>query len=302
MRLNQPFHFSFFFALLLFCFVQSGRVWDYTDDQYVHRLIQNRADGKLVRVADANYDSIKRSQRSSGTGNDNNRNNENDGNSARSGQVGTYSSFSKIDAIAEEYNYLLTAQLESQRIFFEEKMASDNRKKEEEIQTLVEENLLLSETIASSASGAKKGKWEGKKGGGATSPRKSDNNNNNSSNSGGSGSSSNTNKSDSANVKKLNKKVRTLEKMVQRLVQEVKVGKKDNEFFRHINRALEANRKIYEEENKKKERRISDLEDQVKDLMFFVESREKAQHSSAKGGSLVISNSNSNRSRRKKGR
>ena len=28
----------------------SNRVWDYTGDNYVHRLVQNKTDGKLVEV------------------------------------------------------------------------------------------------------------------------------------------------------------------------------------------------------------------------------------------------------------
>ena len=28
----------------------SNRVWDYAGDNYVHRLVQNKADGKLVEV------------------------------------------------------------------------------------------------------------------------------------------------------------------------------------------------------------------------------------------------------------
>lgn len=32
--------------------VETGRVWDYVGDGYVHRLVQQMADGKLVEVAD----------------------------------------------------------------------------------------------------------------------------------------------------------------------------------------------------------------------------------------------------------
>ena len=30
--------------------LDNNRVWDYTGDNYVHRLVQNKADGKLVQV------------------------------------------------------------------------------------------------------------------------------------------------------------------------------------------------------------------------------------------------------------
>jgi len=32
----------------------TSRVWDYAGDNYVHRLIQNKADGKLVEVDELN--------------------------------------------------------------------------------------------------------------------------------------------------------------------------------------------------------------------------------------------------------
>jgi len=32
----------------------SSRVWDYAGDNYVHRLVQNKADGKLVEVDEQN--------------------------------------------------------------------------------------------------------------------------------------------------------------------------------------------------------------------------------------------------------
>jgi len=32
----------------------SSRVWDYAGDNYVHRLVQNKADGKLVEVNEQN--------------------------------------------------------------------------------------------------------------------------------------------------------------------------------------------------------------------------------------------------------
>jgi len=32
----------------------SSRVWDYAGDNYVHRLVQNKADGKLVQVDEQN--------------------------------------------------------------------------------------------------------------------------------------------------------------------------------------------------------------------------------------------------------
>ncbi|CAG2194195.1 BRAP [Mytilus edulis] len=66
----------------------NNRVWDYAGDNYVHRLVQNKGDGKLVEVDEG----------------------------------GRVVHEEKVDSLALEYTYLLTSQLESQRLYFEEKM------------------------------------------------------------------------------------------------------------------------------------------------------------------------------------
>lgn len=85
--------------------LETQRVWDYAGDGYVHRLIQNKADGKLVELPSA----------SMRTGDD-------------SGAGGPSTSDSltaeKIEAIGIEYSYLLTSQLDSQREFYEEQMSA----------------------------------------------------------------------------------------------------------------------------------------------------------------------------------
>ncbi|KAJ6485882.1 hypothetical protein C8R45DRAFT_1062723 [Mycena sanguinolenta] len=83
--------------------LETQRVWDYAGDGYVHRLIQNKADGKLVELPSASS--------SMGT-------------SARDGGLGPGPadalSAEKIEAIGIEYSYLLTSQLDSQREYYEE--------------------------------------------------------------------------------------------------------------------------------------------------------------------------------------
>ncbi|OWF44883.1 BRCA1-associated protein-like [Mizuhopecten yessoensis] len=66
-----------------------NQVWDYAGDNYVHRLVQSKGDGKLVQVGEG-------------------------GSSQVQGE--------KLDSLSLEYTYLLTSQLESQRFYFEEKM------------------------------------------------------------------------------------------------------------------------------------------------------------------------------------
>ncbi|KAF1950966.1 zf-UBP-domain-containing protein [Byssothecium circinans] len=83
--------------------VVSQHVWDYAGDGYVHRLIQNKADGKLVDLpASAHTNPF-----------------------ATGGMTG-YANDSvpreKVDSMGMEYTYLLTSQLESQRAYFEEQL------------------------------------------------------------------------------------------------------------------------------------------------------------------------------------
>ncbi|CAF0909803.1 unnamed protein product [Brachionus calyciflorus] len=74
------------YSMLLGC----NKVWDYAADNYVHRLIQNKTDGKLVQL-DENGRAVQQDE--------------------------------KMDSITLEYTYLLTSQLESQRAYYEEKIS-----------------------------------------------------------------------------------------------------------------------------------------------------------------------------------
>ncbi|XP_061382221.1 BRCA1-associated protein isoform X1 [Danaus plexippus] len=68
----------------------SNRVWDYAGDNFVHRLVQNKADGKLV---------------------------------AAEGGVGSDAGcHEKLDSAQLEFTYILTHQLDSQRAYYEEKI------------------------------------------------------------------------------------------------------------------------------------------------------------------------------------
>lgn len=138
--------------------LETQRVWDYAGDGYVHRLIQNKADGKLVELpsassatatpertrtlpASASYASA---MSTSGTkysgpppeyGRDSSHHataaEENDDASAAQYQQqqddarragSSRPADEKLEAIGMEYSYLLTSQLESQRHFYEDKL------------------------------------------------------------------------------------------------------------------------------------------------------------------------------------
>lgn len=78
-------------------------MWDYAGDGYVHRLIQNKADGKLVELPSA-ASSMGTSPHEGGLG----------------PSPADALSAEKIEAIGIEYSYLLTSQLDSQRSYYEE--------------------------------------------------------------------------------------------------------------------------------------------------------------------------------------
>lgn len=86
--------------------LETQRVWDYAGDAYVHRLIQNRTDGKLVELPSASI--------TAGSGTD----------SSRGLGPGPADNMAaeKVEAIGIEYSYLLTSQLDSQRAYYEEQL------------------------------------------------------------------------------------------------------------------------------------------------------------------------------------
>lgn len=74
--------------------LSDSQVWDYAGDNYVHRLVVNKTDGKPVEVEGADAHRVAEE---------------------------------KIEAVQLEYTYLLTQQLESQRKYYE-KLLKDNEK------------------------------------------------------------------------------------------------------------------------------------------------------------------------------
>jgi BRCA1-associated protein len=81
--------------------LMTQRVWDYDSDGYVHRIMQNKTDGKLLELpaAAANYD-----------------------HNARPSDEEDSVPREKLETLGMDYTHLLTSQLESQRLYFEEKL------------------------------------------------------------------------------------------------------------------------------------------------------------------------------------
>ncbi|OQR67672.1 BRCA1-associated protein-like [Tropilaelaps mercedesae] len=87
-------------------------VWDYTGDNYVHRLVQNKTDGKLVQLESS---------------------------------VGGATMNEKVDSVQLEYTYLLTSQLEQQRRFFEESLEQQAKESTRQIEELKEKTRIAIE-------------------------------------------------------------------------------------------------------------------------------------------------------------
>ncbi|EAS35215.2 RING and UBP finger domain-containing protein [Coccidioides immitis RS] len=78
--------------------LSSQRVWDYVGDGYVHRIIQNKADGKLLELPAADNSALDPPDWADAVPRE------------------------KWENMSVEYTHLLTSQLESQRTYFEEKV------------------------------------------------------------------------------------------------------------------------------------------------------------------------------------
>lgn len=244
--------------------ISTSRVWDYAGDNYVHRLITNEADGKLVELPDKDV-----------------------AHSSSKSQAGVTD---KVDAVGFEYSQLLISQLASQREYYEELI-------------MQRDNLLLSHQKSSSLPDT----------------------------SGDTKIDINTNTSKSANVtsisdlearveelalkvEELNSnvvpslkgKVQNKEERISALLRELSTIKTLNEAFsRKIEFLTSANndqKKIIEKlEQEKKE-----LGEQVTDLMFFLDSKEKFKDEpeDVRQGTVVIlepqSRSTSNSTTKKK--
>ena len=79
--------------------LQTQRVWDYTGDCYVHRLIQNRVDGKMIELGDPNE-------------------------VEQSGKLGEALAKSMHGELIKEYETLLAQTLDTQRHYYDGQIAT----------------------------------------------------------------------------------------------------------------------------------------------------------------------------------
>ncbi|EKM81812.1 hypothetical protein AGABI1DRAFT_118883 [Agaricus bisporus var. burnettii JB137-S8] len=233
--------------------LETQRVWDYAGDGYVHRLIQNKADGKLVELPSA-ASSVGRGAPSREGG---------------EGGLGPSQSDAltaeKIEAIGIEYSYLLTSQLDSQRAYYEEqntqlqtqlaelKDAMEQMKVEREHQKMLEEEneARRQEEFAKVIEAAEKGKTKAEQ----RADRMRD------------------------LAKTLDKELKEERAVSEGLMQNI------NSMKDRLNMA-----EVGQNESSEK---IQELQEQVRDLMFFLEANTKIEQgggveAEAAGGSIEI--------------
>lgn len=87
--------------------LETQYVWDYAGDVWVHRLIRDKGDGKVVELPGRSSDHHRRGQNAHGGG-------ETDEDVVPR---------AKLDNIGFEYTHLITSQLESQRAYYEEMLS-----------------------------------------------------------------------------------------------------------------------------------------------------------------------------------
>ncbi|KAG0025571.1 hypothetical protein BGZ82_009955 [Podila clonocystis] len=202
--------------------LETQRVWDYAGDGYVHRLIQNKTDGKLVELPSAVDGQLP---------------------SQHSVQVGQ----EKLDAIGLEYTYLLTSQLESQRLYFDAQMAAmtaqlaqvnkEAKEWEKEAEALNEKNRAL----AQMAEQLEKEKMPA-----------------------------------------LLKEKKAAEKRLDKLQEKLALLERQYEEEKEMNVGLRTNQDSFKEKLQVKEAEIEDLQEQVRDMMIYLDTQHKIEASPLK--------------------
>eukprot|EP00210_Caulerpa_lentillifera_P001482 g1422.t1 len=220
--------------------LDSGRVWDYVSDGYVHRLVQSKTDGKIVEVQ-GNGESSHRPGESS------------EGSSKVDYQHEEAIVASKIDQVVYEYNQLLTTQLESQRLYFEDILCRNRLEADEKLRSSHESMTATSRALDASRT----------------------------------------------ELKEMTKAKKNAQKKTSELNERLQKAQDEKEFLRQLNETLILNQREWKVKTEKleqemetskteKDSKIKELEEQVRDLMVFIEAQKTVGESELQGGSVII--------------
>ncbi|KLO19289.1 zf-UBP-domain-containing protein [Schizopora paradoxa] len=240
--------------------LETQRVWDYAGDNYVHRLIQNKADGKLVELPPAaGIETGNANGRRQGPGEDDNLKAE------------------KMEIMAMQYSQILQRAMDDQRATYEEQ-SSELKRKLEDTQRKLE---ILSNDFDSKMEAAQEVYVNKLK-------------------------ESEDQRSELEKDKvKAERKVEKLTELSRKLHDDLKTEKAITEGLMKNMDSMKKKIELADNEKKELSSKVSDLEDQMRDVMFFLEAREKIEKGGevigeAAGGSIVVQTPPTPRSVKKK--
>ncbi|KAF8517974.1 BRCA1-associated protein 2-domain-containing protein [Hysterangium stoloniferum] len=238
--------------------LETQRVWDYAGDGYVHRLIQNKADGKLVELPSATM-------------------NINDSNGSRLGPGPTDTmNAEKMEAIGIEYSYLLKSTMDSQRNHYEEEKAHV-----EQLLVSAREKITLLEKDLEARREAEREEDERRR------------------------------KQEDVLREEMTRERVKMDKKVDKLTEVAKTLEKELKEERAVSQGMWKNLQVMKEkattahqEKAALETRMKDLEEQLRDVMIYLDVKNKVEQEGgleeAAGGSIVIPPSSSKKKRTKK--
>ncbi|KAG2206154.1 hypothetical protein INT47_003803 [Mucor saturninus] len=107
--------------------IETQRVWDYVGDGYVHKLIQNTIDGAIVELPpNSTGNSLHTERDAVSKRNSNHGMNQHPdgsgGSSIRDSTAHQTGQQGKLDSISVDYSYMLSSQLDSQRMYYEDQL------------------------------------------------------------------------------------------------------------------------------------------------------------------------------------
>ena len=217
-------------------------MWDYAGDGYVHRLIQNKADGKVVELPSASSSVPGGTREGGGLG---------------PSQADALSA-EKIEAIGIEYSYLLTSQLDSQRAYYEEQMG--------ELKSQLNELRGVMENLNDDSKKEKDRRREEE---------------------------NRIRKEEADRVALVAKEKMKAENRADKFAELAKKLDKELKEERAVGEGLMKNLAAVKEKAEVEENKIRELEDQVRDVMFFLDAQQKIASgdgivSEAAGGSIEV--------------
>lgn len=240
--------------------LETQRVWDYAGDNYVHRLIQNKADGKLVELPPAaGIESGNANGRGQGPGEDDNLKAE------------------KMEIMAMQYSQILSRAMDDQRSTYEEQSA-ELRRKLEDTQKKLEILVVDFDRKLESAQKAQARKLK---------------------------ESEDHRLAVEKEKEKSEKKTGKFAELSRRLQEDLKTEKAISEGLMKNMDSMKKKMELADTEKKELSSKVADLEDQMRDIMFFLEARDKIEQGGgavgeAAGGSVVVPPPPTPRSAKKK--